>query len=576
MAFATYRDIVSGSSGSSKSSKISTYQDIKKSITPTQFEENRKKLQETNDRNLQIERQKKQEEVLKKSQAETEKYLQDFNDASTGFGGSILKRFGIGATAPTLAQSPVTQSPAYQQSQQIGTENTSNLGKTVGANIKEAAKSLFTENTTNSVYDIAHQSGVDKQNLDVIENNTKKIVELHNKKKISTDQAESKKLDTAIGFLLEQNRQVAEQVGGEIKDKSNLQLIGQSVGTAMELLPLGVGSGMTQAGKLILEAGTKQALKALGKEAALYGATVASSGKAQEKGATTGDVVKSGIIGGLTGLATIAIPGLAKWAVKDGGKYIQNLFKKISTEGTQSLSKEEAVALKEIVSSKEEVPNNTTVTERTKTEAKPTPEDSLLKKSQEKPIDTSLPEQPKPDVTPKKESGYAKSLETKAVEKKMASEFQDLAEYTPSVRKEQAQMTTKLINEDIEKVNSILDGKAELPTGMRGSSLALAVEQHAIANNDVKLLKKLAKSKISTGISEAGSELSMLAGRNANSPVRIIRNIIKARKENVVKRLKGKKISEARKVTKESIKKSIKKEAPTKETWTNFIKEIKC
>ena len=699
MAFATYRDIVSGSSGSSKSSKISTYQDIKKSITPTQFEENRKKLQETNDRNLQIERQKKQEEVLKKSQAETEKYLQDFNDASTGFGGSILKRFGIGATAPTLAQSPVTQSPAYQQSQQIGTENTSNLGKTVGANIKEAAKSLFTENTTNSVYDIAHQSGVDKQNLDVIENNTKKIVELHNKKKISTDQAESKKIDTAIGFLLEQNRQVAEQVGGEIKDKSNLQLLGQSVGTAMELLPIGVGSGMTQAGKLILEAGTKQALKALGKEAALYGATVASSGKAQEKGATAGDVATSGVIGGLTGLATIAIPGLAKWATKDGGKYIQNLFKKISTDGTQSLSKEEAAALKEIVTSKEEVPNNTSVTEQTKTEVKPTQEDPLLqearkyksaeefvnsfnlmksgevtsigqlpiekvnktqikaiterglphtdtglkakdfapgrkvtqplevyskggsyvvengnhrlaqaiangdthipvvfkrgegksyttytksqltdiwKKAQEKPIDTSLPEQPKPDVTPKKESGYAKSLETKAVEKKMASEFQDLAEYTPAVRKEQAQMTTKLINEDIEKVNSILEGKSELPSGMRGSSLALAVEQHAISNNDVKLLQKLAKSKIASGISEAGSELSMLAGRNANSPVRIIRNIIKARKENVVKRLKGKKVSEARKVTKESIKKAIKKEAPTKETWSNFIKEIKC
>lgn len=200
----------------------------------------------------------------------------------------------------------------------------------------------------------------------------------------------------------------------------------------------------------------------------------------------------------------------------------------------------------------------------------------IWNRAQEKPIDTSLPEQPKPDVTPKKESGYAKSLETKAVEKKMASEFQDLAEYTPSVRKEQAQMTTKLINEDIEKVNSILDGKSELPSGMRGSSLALAVEQHAIANNDVKLLQKLAKSKIASGISEAGSELSMLAGRNANSPVRIIRNIIKARKENVVKRLKGKKVSEARKVTKESIKKAIKKEAPTKETWSNFIKEIKC
>lgn len=381
MAFATYRDIVNGSSGSSKSRKFATYQDIKKNTTPAQFEENRKRLQETNDRNLQIERQKKQEEVLKKSQAETEKYLQDFNDASTGFGGTILKRFGIGAAAPSLAPSPVTQSPAYQQSQQIGAENTANLGKTVGANLKQAAKSLFTENTTNTIYDTVFQSGVDKKNLDVIENNTKKIVELHNKKKISTEPAESKKLDTAIGFLLEQNRQVAEQVGGEIKDKSNLQLIGQSVGTAMELLPLGVGSGMTQAGKLILEAGTKQALKALGKEAALYGATVSSAGKAQEKGATTGDVAKSGVIGGLTGLATIAIPGLAKWATKDGGKYIQNLFKKISTDGTQSLSKEESAALKEIVTSKEEVPNNTSVTEQPKTEVKPTPEDPLLQEA---------------------------------------------------------------------------------------------------------------------------------------------------------------------------------------------------
>lgn len=381
MAFATYRDIVSGSSGSSKSSKISTYQDIKKSITPTQFEENRKKLQETNDRNLQIERQKKQEEVLKKSQAETEKYLQDFNDASTGFGGSILKRFGLLPGAPVVMPSPVTQSPAYLKSQEIGAENTANLSKTVGKNIRELARNIFTENTTNTIYDTLFQSGVDKNNLDIIENNTKKIVELHNKRKLSTDQIASKKLDNAISFLLEQNRQVAETVGGEIKDKTNLQIAGQSVGTAMELLPLGVGSGMTQAGKLILEAGTKQALKALGKEAALYGATVASSGKAQEKGATAGDVATSGVIGGLTGLATIAIPGLAKWATKDGGKYIQNLFKKISTDGTQSLSKEEAAALKEIVTSKEEVPNNTSVTEQTKTEVKPTQEDPLLQEA---------------------------------------------------------------------------------------------------------------------------------------------------------------------------------------------------
>ena len=155
---------------------------------------------------------------------------------------------------------------------------------------------MFTENTTNSVYDIAHQSGVDKQNLDVVENNTKKIVELHNKRKISTDQAESKKLDTAIGFLLEQNRQVAEQVGGEIEDKSNLQLLGQSSWYSYGLLPIGVGSGMTQAGKLILEAGTKQALKALEKR--LHSMVLQSlpSEKLRERRPRWKDVATSGVI----------------------------------------------------------------------------------------------------------------------------------------------------------------------------------------------------------------------------------------------------------------------------------------
>lgn len=353
MAFATYQDIVSGSS-KRKSSKVASYQDIKKSISPEQFQENSKRLREENERRELVARQKKKEEEIKKSQEETEKYIQDFNDASTGFGGSILKRFGLLPGAPVVMPSPVTQSPAYLKSQEIGAENTANLSKTVGKNIRELARNIFTENTTNTIYDTLFQSGVDKNNLDIIENNTKKIVELHNKRKLSTDQIESKKLDNAISFLLEQNRQVAETVGGEIKDKTNLQIAGQSVGTAMELLPLGVGSGMTQAGRVILEAGTKQALKSLGKEAALYGATISSAGKAQERGVTAGDVLKSGVIGGATGVATIAIPGLAKWAVKDGGEYIQNLLKKISQGGTKKLSKEESVALKEIISSKKE------------------------------------------------------------------------------------------------------------------------------------------------------------------------------------------------------------------------------
>ena len=82
--------------------------------------------------------------------------------------------------------------------------------------------------------------------------------------------------------------------------------------------------------------------------------------------APAGDVATSGVIGGLTGLATIAIPGLAKWATKDGGKYIQNLFKKISTDGTQSLSKKRPKNLKRNSYIEREVPNNTSVTRQTK------------------------------------------------------------------------------------------------------------------------------------------------------------------------------------------------------------------
>lgn len=183
---------------------------------------------------------------------------------------------------------------------------------------------------------------------------------------------------------------------------------------------------------------------------------------------------------------------------------------------------------------------------------------------------------PKKTTTPKKESGYAKSLEAKAIEKEMADAFEDVAEYTPAVRKEQAELTAKLLNEDIDKVRRILDGTEELPSNIRGSSLALAVEKFALKHNDVDLIKRLANSKIATDISEAGSELSMLVGRNADSPVKIIQSINKVRKETLKKRLKGGSVAEAKKKAKDALKKSIKKAEPTKETWVGFINEIQC
>lgn len=133
-------------------------------------------------------------------------------------------------------------------------------------------------------------------------------------------------------------------------------------------------------------------------------------------------------------------------------------------------------------------------------------------------------------------------------------------------------MAADLINTDVERVGRILDGSEELPKGLRGSSLAKAVEMYALKTKDATLIQKLVRSKISSGI----SELSMLVGRNPRSPLKIARDIVKSRSENLKSRLKGKKVSQAKKESKESIRKELKKDAPTKETWSSFIEDIKC
>jgi len=176
----------------------------------------------------------------------------------------------------------------------------------------------------------------------------------------------------------------------------------------------------------------------------------------------------------------------------------------------------------------------------------------------------------------KKPSGYAEDVKAKALEREMKDAFKGVAEYTPAVRKEQAAIASKLINEDRNRVMRILSGTEELPNGLKGASLAKAVEMYAFKKNDSALLTALVKSKISTAISEAGSELSMLVGRNKYSPVKVAQDIVKARSEGLKKRLGDKKVSAAKKEVKEEIKKVIEKSGPKKETWASFIEDIKC
>ena len=313
---------------------------------------NESATQRANQRRIQEEETRVKENV-KRSQEETARYLDEYNQATSGFAGSILKRFGIGVSAPTLVESPtiqpVTQSDAYQQALQYSKENEQNLSKSVGTNVKEVVKKMFTENTTQTIYDTVYNSGVDKEKLDYIQKNTKTILELRKRNETEPNSEFRTRRQVAIDTLIEQNKRFAEEVGGEIKDKNLQQLIGQSVGTALELLPSTIGAGMTKTGAAILSSSTAQALKSLGKEAALYGGSVGVSEKMKEKDASTGQIATSGILGALAGVATISIPGLLKLVTKKGSKFVENLIGKVSKEGQQNLTDDEIKAVEQIV-----------------------------------------------------------------------------------------------------------------------------------------------------------------------------------------------------------------------------------
>jgi ribonuclease HIII len=68
----------------------------------------------------------------------------------------------------------------------------------------------------------------------------------------------------------------------------------------------------------------------------------------------------------------------------------------------------------------------------------------------------------------------------------------------------------------------------------------------------------------------------MLAERNPESPVTAIQDIVKARETKAQKKLATKDTKSLHKQEIESIKNEIKKVAPTKETWMDFVKSIQC
>jgi len=184
----------------------------------------------------------------------------------------------------------------------------------------------------------------------------------------------------------------------------------------------------------------------------------------------------------------------------------------------------------------------------------------------------SKTELPKIETTPSK---VAKSIEAKAVEEKLTKGFGDIAGYEKITIKEQAQKTSKLLDEEFDNAVKMVKGEMPVKEGIKPEMLIKTMEDYAQAKGDVNLLRDIAKSPLVSETSAHAQALRILAERNPESALTNIQKVIKERSTSF-ERKSGKTIDKATKEVADEIKSKVKQKIPTKQDWDNFINEIKC
>jgi hypothetical protein len=164
-----------------------------------------------------------------------------------------VKNFlGLGDVLPEVKDAP----QEYQDLRKSQLEN------------KGFANSPFTKMiagaTTETYKDVALQPGTDEQNQKIIEQNNKLIDEISQKKKDHPEKADF--YDKSIRNIQKNTQDLVSQIGGEIKDKTTGQLVGQSLSTGAELSQvIPIESLFSQGTKFLLKEGGEMTGKAVAK-----------------------------------------------------------------------------------------------------------------------------------------------------------------------------------------------------------------------------------------------------------------------------------------------------------------------
>lgn len=173
-------------------------------------------------------------------------------------------------------------------------------------------------------------------------------------------------------------------------------------------------------------------------------------------------------------------------------------------------------------------------------------------------------------------SALAQNTRTRAIEAGIEADFGDLPEYTKMNMADEAAKADKLVSDDLDRALRIAEMKETPAAGdPRAASVYKALELKADAEGNAELALRLAKSPLATEMSVKGQEIKALDRGGRDTTVKAIKDIQDERQKAAEKR-GGK---SAKKETDSTIKEARKAKDSvkvTKQTWSDFIEQIKC
>jgi hypothetical protein len=166
----------------------------------------------------------------------------------------------------------------------------------------------------------------------------------------------------------------------------------------------------------------------------------------------------------------------------------------------------------------------------------------------------------------------AERVEARALESNLTDGFGDLPTYRQVSMADQAKAAVQYLGTNYEDAKAVAMGDKAPPKGLLPESVALAVENRAIAEGDADLLYKLGtESKLVKAGTTMGQRIRVWGERDDISPVGAVQQVQKAREADLERRNAG-----ATTATVNEIKAEIKKTAASSTDWDDFITTITC